>query len=57
MPSKFRIEGFEPKEIERAQKAVERELNEILDSQTMPEIKKQVSSKKSFWKRLLAWFK
>ncbi|MGC9351700.1 MAG: hypothetical protein ACP5D3_06895 [Sulfurovum sp.] len=56
MPAKFRIEGFEPKEIEKAQKRVERSLHKILESQDVTELQRQRSARKSFWKRLLAWF-
>ncbi|MBD3791399.1 MAG: hypothetical protein IE918_04500 [Campylobacterales bacterium] len=57
MPSKFRIECFEPVEIEKAQKVVEKHLKEALESQNRFETDQKKHEKKSFIQKLLAWFK
>lgn len=57
MSSKFRIEQFEPKEIEKAQEALDKALEKALGSQSLTEIPNDISVKKSFFMRLLDWFK
>ncbi|UFH58135.1 hypothetical protein [Sulfurovum mangrovi] len=57
MPVKFRIEQFEPKEIEKAQEALDKALEKALDFQSLKEMPNDISVKKSFLMRLLEWFK
>jgi hypothetical protein len=57
MPSKFRIEQFEPKEIEKVQKVLDKALEKALGSQSLKEVSNDKSVKKSFFMRLLEWFK
>lgn len=57
MPVKFRIEQFEPKEIEKAQEALDKALEKALDFQSLTEMPNDISVKKSFFMRLLDWFK
>jgi hypothetical protein len=57
MPSKFRIEQFEPNEIEKVQKVLDKALEKALGSQSLKEVSNDKSVKKSFFMRLLEWFK
>ena len=57
MPVKFRIEQFEPVEIEKAQEALDKALEKALDFQSLKEMQNDISVKKSFFMRLLDWFK
>ncbi|MBN2249250.1 MAG: hypothetical protein JW682_02805 [Campylobacterales bacterium] len=57
MPSKFRIERFEPVEIGKAQKVVDKYLKEALEFQNRFETDQKKPEKKSFIQKLLAWFK
>lgn len=57
MPSKFRLESFEPVEIEKVQKALDQHLNEALEFQKSVEAKKKKLKKKGFLAKLLGWFK
>ena len=57
MPSKFRLESFEPVEIEKAQKALDQHLKEALEFQKSVEANKNKSKKKGFFAKLVGWFK
>ncbi|MDD3592185.1 MAG: hypothetical protein WC163_05580 [Sulfurovum sp.] len=57
MPSKFRLERFEPVEIEKAQKVLDRHLKEAQEFQNRLETDQKQHMKKSFIQKLLAWFK
>ncbi|MDY0403645.1 hypothetical protein [Sulfurovum sp.] len=57
MPSKFRLERFEPVEIEKAQKVLDRHLKEAQEFQNRLETDQKQHKKKSFIQKLLAWFK
>lgn len=57
MPGKFRIESFEPVEIRKAKKVLDRHLNEAQEFQNKLETDQKKQVKKSFIQKLLAWFK